>query len=68
MTCGECSHWFKGPPDPSNLTAPAVGQCRVELRTVVVPTPNGAAIQFIYPRTTGEFPACGQFKAREVQV
>jgi len=64
-TCSGCKHWHAAPPNPQDLAAPRLGECRGgPPQLVVLPGPvNGSvAIQCAYPATEARLPACAQFR------
>ena len=73
-TCGQCAHWHKAPPDPTNL-GQQLGECREAPPTsspLFFPHGHGGQVQLqvvgfnaSYPKLQPEFPACSRFAPRE---
>jgi hypothetical protein len=68
-TCGDCGWWLLQPREPDesraiDLSAPQFGLCRLELRSVTVPTPKGLGHHSWYPPVEESNPACSHFQAR----
>jgi hypothetical protein len=71
-TCSQCQHWLQQPIDPTDLGAPRAGSCTESLHVISIPVQQGRtvvpAVQILYPTVPGEFPACGRFKAKALEV
>lgn len=60
MTCQSCKHWHKLPADPTNLGAPAVGECRGVPPSLI--HLGGGNITSMYQRLPAQFPSCGMYQ------
>lgn len=67
-TCGMCSHWVRIV-DPSNI-GQAKGECRAAPPSLtLLPRPGGALAQLCgYPPVGPNFPACGQWAQKRVDI
>ena len=68
-TCQGCGNWHRLPPDPANLTAPRLGECRLAPQHLDLPVPAGSGrvaltVQPFYLQLPADFPACAGHRPR----
>lgn len=71
LTCVSCRHWHKLPRPAAGLGAvdlsqPALGECREQLRVLVGQGPEGPVLRPYYVALPEGWHACGQHRSREV--